>query len=107
MFLRMILLFVIVVMFALFITEIIIPLWKGRPLFPLFRNSSSKLATELAVVNQQYDDFELERQIIMRRKELEQRRAELAAQNQEVVQPVVDVQPEQAQGGSENGNNVS
>lgn len=83
----------VIVMF-LMVTEIAIPLYQGRPLFPMFRGKKKQeLIKELFEVEQQHDELDVVAEITARRRALEKRVAEYEAQNQpEVASPVVQEQ---------------
>ena len=46
-----------ILVFVLFVTQVIIPIWKGENLFPLFRKKLAKVQKEMAQVK---EDIELE-----------------------------------------------
>lgn len=55
----------------LFLTQITIPLYRGRPMFPMFRKEA-KLLHELEELQQEVVERALERQITKEREDLHQ-----------------------------------
>ena len=57
-------LIVAILIFVLFVTQVIIPIWKGENLFPLFRKKIAKVEKEMAQVKE--DIFQTELRLRMK-----------------------------------------
>ena len=70
MFLALIELVVVVSLLCLGVTQVVLPLWQGTPLFPRFRREG-RLQHELAEANENVTEAELEKDIAEKTREAE------------------------------------
>lgn len=65
-----------VLFIAAVFTQLVRPLWRGTPIFPLFRTEEGRLESELADVRQAKIEAKLQKQIEGERQDLEEHREE-------------------------------
>lgn len=55
---------VVLLILAFFITQILIPMWKGTPKFPSFRPKAKKLEEELGKAKEEVENAVIEKEIV-------------------------------------------
>lgn len=72
MWLLMVLEFVFVVLFVVFVvSQVVIPLWRGRRLFPFFRSRQSDLVDQYVEAGEDIDEAQLEHDVNNRKRSAE------------------------------------
>jgi hypothetical protein len=58
----------------IFCVQVFMPLWRGAPLFPMFRKKEGKVLRQLKLVNEESEVLRLEGQLADKRKEVDKQR---------------------------------